>query len=79
MLLGKAAEAVDQPFGGEIRRRADGEDAGALALKQALGAERNAVERIAQDGEIFAAGLGDDKALALAIEELDPELHFQAP
>ena len=77
MLLGKSAEAIDQPFGGKVRRRADGEDAGALALQQALGADRNAIEGVAQDSEIFAPSLGDDEALALAIEELDPELQFQ--
>ena len=55
MLLGKSAQTIDQPFGGEIRRRADGERPGALALEQAFGAERNAVEGVAQGGEVFAA------------------------
>ena len=44
---------------------------------QPLGAERDAVERVAQDGEVFAALLGDDEALALAREELEPELGLQ--
>ena len=78
-VLGKTAQSVDQPFGGKIRRRADGKDAGALALEQALGADGNAIKGVAQHGEVLAARLGDDQALALAIEELDPELRFQAP
>ena len=77
MRLGKSAQAVDQPFGGEVRRGAHGEHAGGLALQQTLGADRDAVERVAKDGEVFAARLGDDEPLALAIEELDPELEFQ--
>ena len=58
-------------------RRADRQDAGTLPLQQALGADRNAIEGIAQDDQILPARVRDDKALALAIEELDPELRFQ--
>src|SRR5262249_27448876 len=36
MALGKPAEPMHQPFGGKIRRGADGEDSGAAALHQAL-------------------------------------------
>jgi hypothetical protein len=50
---------------------------GTLALEQSLGAERDAVEGIPQDGEVLTPGLCDDKALALAVEELDPELLLQ--
>ena len=53
------------------------ERAGALALEKAFGAERNAVEGVAQGGEVLAASLGDDESLPLAIEELDPELLLQ--
>ena len=77
MRLGKAAKSIDQPFGGKIRRRADGNDAGALALDQALRADGNAIKGISQNDKILATGLGDDQALALAIEELDAELRFQ--
>ena len=52
-------------------------DAGALTLDQTLGADRDPVECIAQNDEIFATGLGDDEPLALAIEKLDPELCLQ--
>ena len=45
--LGEAAEPVHEPLGGEIRRRADRQHAGPLALQQALGAERDPVERVA--------------------------------
>src|SRR5205085_2624370 len=78
MRLRKSAKAVDEPFGGEVRRCADGEDTRSLALHQTLGADRDAIERVAQNGEVVATGLGDDQALALAIEELDAELRFQS-
>src|SRR5215204_2535631 len=77
MRLGKVPETVDQPFGGEIRRGADGEHPRALALHDARGAERDAVEGVAQHGEIIAPGLGDDEPLALAIEELEAERRLE--
>src|SRR6516165_7902515 len=77
MFLGKAAETIDQPFGGEVRRCAHGKRTRALALEQPLGADRNAIESIAQDYEVFAPGLGDHESLALPIEELEAELQFQ--
>ena len=49
MRLGKMTEPVHEPFGGKIRRGADGQHAGILALQQPLGADRNAVQRIAHD------------------------------
>ena len=57
MRLGKMAEPMHQPFGGKIRRRADREHACVLPLQQPLGADGNAVERVAHDGEIVAARL----------------------
>ena len=77
MGLGKPAEPVDQPFGGEIRRRADGQGTRVLALHDALGARGDPVERVADHAEIFATGVGDDQPLALAIEKLDAERRFQ--
>ena len=71
MGLGKPAEPMHQPFGGKIRRRADGQNAGGLALDEALGAHRDPVQCIADHREIFAAGLGHHQPLALAIEKLD--------
>jgi hypothetical protein len=46
-------------------------------LKQALGAYGNTIKGISESHEIFSSGVGDDQALALAIEELEPELLFQ--
>ena len=77
MGLAKPAEPIDQPFGGKIRRRADGQNAGVLALQDALGARGDPVERVADDVEIFAAGIGDNQPLALAIEKLDAERGLQ--
>ena len=77
MALGEPAEPTDEPFCREIRRDADREHTGALPLRQALGAERDLVERVADHGEILAARLGDDEPLALAIEELEPELRLE--
>jgi len=75
--LGKPAEPVHQPFGGKIRRGAHGQHAGALPLHQALGPHGDAIERIAHDGKVVAAGIGDDQPLPLAVEQLDAELGFQ--
>ncbi len=77
MSLGKPAEPIDQPFGGKIRRCADGQNAGVLALQDALGASGDAVERVAYHVEVFATGIGDHQALALAIEKLDAERGLQ--
>src|SRR5215471_2856826 len=75
--LGKPAEPVHQPFGGKIRRGAHGQHARALPLHQALGPHGDAIERIAHDGKVVAAGIGDDQPLPLAVEQLDAELGFQ--
>src|SRR5947209_2606944 len=69
--LGKRAKPVDQPFSREIRRRAHRQDPRALSLNQALRADGDAVERVAQHGEVFAAAFRDHESLAFAIEELD--------
>ena len=62
-------EPMHQPLRGEIRRSADRQNAGVLTLQKPLGADRNAVQSIAHDGEIVAAGFGDDQALAFAVEQ----------
>src|SRR5262249_53481611 len=58
-------------------RRRDGERAGALPLHQPLGADRDAVERVADHGQVLAPRLGDEEALALAVEQLDAEFLLQ--
>src|SRR5688572_24973351 len=77
MRFGEAAKPVDQPFGGKIGRRADCERARRLTLPEAFGAERDAVERIAQHSEIFTPLLGDDEALPLAREKLEAEFRLE--
>ena len=47
MDLGKPAEPVYQPFGRKIRRRADGKNAGALALQDAFGTDSDPVQCVA--------------------------------
>jgi hypothetical protein len=71
-LEGKAA--VHKPFRRKVGRRAHGQNATVLPAQQFLGAIRNAIECIADDGQIAASGLGDDEALALPIEQLQPQL-----
>src|SRR4026209_967357 len=78
MLLGEAPETADEPFCGKVRRRADGEHAGALPLKQPLGADSDAIEGVAQDREVLPTCVGDDQTLAFAVEELDSEFEFQS-
>src|SRR5262249_38352846 len=77
MRLDEIAEPVHQPFGGQVRQGAHREYAGILTLQKPLGAHRDAVERITHHGEIVAARLGNDDALAFAIEQLDAESGFK--
>ena len=76
MALGEPAKPTDEPLRREIRRDADSEHTRALPLRQALCAGANLVERVADYREVFAACGGEDKPLALAIKELEPELGF---
>jgi hypothetical protein len=64
-------------LGGEIRRRADGKNAGVLTLQEPLGADGDAVQRVAHDGEIVLARFRDDKALPFSVEELDGKFGFK--
>src|SRR5215212_1498749 len=77
MRLGKMAEPVHQPFGGEVRRGGYREHAGVLSLQEPLGAHGDAVKRVADNREIVTSGLGDDQALALAIKKFYCELCLQ--
>ena len=74
---GKPSETVNQPFGGEVGRGTDGERASTLTLSQLLGSKRDPVEGIAYHSKIVAAGVGDDEAVALAVEEPDAKLSLQ--
>ena len=51
--------------------------ANAISQAQALGADRNSIERIAHHRKIIAARIGDRQALALANEQLDAERRLQ--
>src|SRR5205807_4717799 len=75
--FGEAAEPMNEPLRGEIRRDADGKRANALPLQQPFGSVGDTVEGIAHDAKIGAAGLGDHQPLALAIEQLQPKLRLQ--
>src|SRR5262249_58005619 len=66
--LDEPPEPMHEPFGGEIGRRGQVEHARLLQLQQAIGARSDAVEGVAHDLEIGAAGFGDDQALSLAVE-----------
>jgi hypothetical protein len=71
------AESAHKPFGPEIRRRRDGQDARCLALKQTVGADGDAIQRIADDGEILLAGVRDHEAFSIPSEQLDAERRLQ--
>src|SRR5258708_4337733 len=45
--LANPPKPMNEPLGGEVGRRADRQDTGGLALHQALGPDRDAVERVA--------------------------------
>src|SRR6516225_11871095 len=74
---GKPSETVNQPFGGEVRRSADGERARALTPSQLLGSKRDPVEGIAYHSNVVAAGASNDEAVALAVEQPDAKLSLQ--
>src|SRR5215467_3988449 len=74
---GKPSKTVNQPFGGEIGRGADGERASTLTLSQLLGSKRDPVESIAYHSKIVAAGAGNDEAVTLAIEQPDAKFSLQ--
>ena len=78
MLFGKAAEAVDQPFGCEVRRRADVKtpELCRWSTRSVPIAMRSKASR--RTMRYSRPGVRDDQALTLAIEEFDPELRFQA-
>ena len=77
--LGEPPEPADQPFGGKIRRRADGDRARTLALQQAVRGQLKPVKHVAHDREIVAAGIGNQQAVARALEELEGQAGSQAP
>src|SRR6516162_4380485 len=74
MSLGKVAEPVDQPLSGKIGRRAHSQHARTLPLHETLSLHGDPIKGVAHDGQIIAAGIGDDQPLSLAVEELDAEL-----
>ena len=75
--FGKVPKPMHKPFGGEVRRGTDGENARALPLKKPLGTGSNAVQRITYDGEVIAACLRNDESLAFAIEKFDRKFGFE--
>jgi hypothetical protein len=77
MHLPKTTEAMHQPFRCKVRRRAHGEHARRLPLREAGGPKRDAIKGVPDYVEVLAACIGDDEALALAIEELEPEFQLQ--
>ena len=77
MLLGEAAEPTDQPFRGEIGRCADRKSAALLTPHQPLGADGDAIERIADDGQVIAASFGEGQSLSFAVEKLQSERVFE--
>jgi hypothetical protein len=74
----KPPEPADQPFGGKIRRHTDGDHPRALALQQAIGAERDPVERVPHHGQVAVASFGNGQTLALAVEQLHAEFGLQS-
>src|SRR5690349_7488070 len=74
---GKASKPVHQPFGTEIRGRADAQNARWLTVQESVRAYGDPIQRVAHDGQVLAAGVGDDEALAIAREQLETEARFQ--
>jgi hypothetical protein len=77
MLLGKAAQAVNQPFRGKVGRSADGQNAALLTLQQPFGADSDLVQRITDDRQVIAASFGEDQPLPFVDEELERKCIFE--
>src|SRR5882724_3980612 len=77
MRFGKMPESMHEPLGGKIRRSADRQNAGVLTLQKPLGADGDAVQRIAHDSEVVLARFRDNEPLTFAIEELDGKFGFE--
>src|SRR5262245_16943863 len=77
MSLGEPVQSMNEPLGRKIRRRAHGKRAAALALQKPLRSVPDAVERIAHDNEIGAAGFGDHQPLPFAVEKPQSEFGFE--
>src|SRR6516225_10729561 len=73
MSLGEVAKPVDQPLGGKIGRRAHGQHARTLPLREALSPHGDAIEGVSHDGQIITAGIGNNQPLFVTVEELDAE------
>jgi len=67
----KLTKPMHEPFGSEVGRCADCQNARGLALNKTTSAKGKSIERVADHGKILAAGLGNDKPLAFSIEELE--------
>src|SRR5215211_1097581 len=77
MRLGKVTKPMHEPFGGKIRRRAYRKNSGVLSFEKPFRADGNTIQCVPYDGEVVTAGLGDDEALTLPIEQLDGEVGFE--
>jgi len=75
--LGKPAEPIYQPFGCKIRRRADGQNSGVLALVVHARCPLRSGRARHVRREIFTANVSNSQSLALAIEKLDAERVLQ--
>ena len=73
------AQPVDQPFGGKVRRGADGENTAPLPLQQPFGANGDLVQCIADDAKVIAASFRQDQSLSFAMEELEFRACLRAP
>src|SRR5260370_42461576 len=77
MGLGEPAKTVYQPFRRKVWRRADGQNARTLTLHETVSTDRDPIERIAHDTEIFASRPRNQQPLALPIGELDAAFRLQ--
>ena len=69
----KVSQVVDQPLGPKIGRHGHSQHAGILALREMFGAGRQSIERIPDNLEIGAPGIGQVQPLVFAREELEAE------
>src|SRR4051794_30059840 len=75
--LGKSAEAIYQPLGGKVRRRADRECSCLRLLLEVFRSECDTVKRIAYHLQIGAAGAGYIQLLPIAVKKPDAKVDLE--
>ena len=75
--FGKPAQAIHQPLGGKIGRRADRQSPAPGLMLDALRAESNTIKSVAHHLQVGAAGPRDGQPLPFAVEQPDAQFELE--